>query len=147
MMNLRDQVVEIISRKGFRKGWTLFIIAFFLFFVVIPTIYVVTYAFTDWSAIDANVLNDPATMSTIISAIVVSFEIATVVTIIDILAGLPVAWILVRKEFRGKQLLDTLIDMPLAVPTAALGFSAAVFWVVDPTPPPLSLSVISSLYY
>lgn len=144
MMNLRDQVVEIISRKGFRKGWTLFIIAFFLFFVVIPTIYVVTYAFTDWSAIDANVLNDPATMSTIISAIVVSFEIATVVTIIDILAGLPVAWILVRKEFRGKQLLDTLIDMPLAVPTAALGFSAAVFWVVDPTSPPLSLSVMSS---
>ena len=143
-MNPGDQVADIISRKGFRKGWTLFIIAFFLFFVVIPTLYVVTHAFTDWSAIDATVLHNPGTMSTIINAIVVSFEVATVVTVIDIFAGLPVAWILVRKEFRGKQLLDTLIDMPLAVPTAALGFSAAVFWVVDPNPPPFSLSVISS---
>jgi thiamine transport system permease protein len=143
-MNRRDQFLEFINRKGFRKGWNAFIIAFFLLFIVLPTVYVVTYAFTDWDAINLTVLSNPETMSVIYDAIIASFAIATIVTVIDFLAGLPVAWMLVRKEFRGKELLDTLIDMPLAVPTAALGFSAAIFWVVDPTPAPFSLSVISS---
>jgi thiamine transport system permease protein len=38
------------------------------------------------------------------------------------------ALILARKNFRGKKYLDTLIDLPLAVPTAALGFSVYLFW-------------------
>ncbi|MDW5563833.1 MAG: ABC transporter permease subunit [Methanomassiliicoccus sp.] len=143
-MKRRDQFLEFINHKGFRKGWNAFIIAFFLLFIVLPTVYVVTYAFTDWDAISLTVLSNPETMGMIQDAIIASFAIATIVTIIDFLAGLPVAWMLVRKNFRGKELLDTLIDMPLAVPTAALGFSAAIFWVVNPNPPPFSLSIISS---
>jgi thiamine transport system permease protein len=139
-----DQFLEFINGKGFRKGWNAFIIAFFLFFIILPTVYVVTYAFTDWNVISLTVLNNPETMSMIWDAIIASFAIATIVTVIDFLAGLPIAWMLVRKDFRGKELLDTLIDMPLAVPTAALGFSAAIFWVVDPSSPPFSISAISS---
>lgn len=136
-------LTDLISRRGFRKGWTFFIIAFFFFFVILPTIYILSYALTDWSAIETNVLSDPATMDLIIGAILASFEIAAVVTLIDFLVGLPVAWMLVRKKFPGKKYLDTLIDMPLAVPTAALGFSAAIFWAATPNAPPFSLSVIS----
>ncbi|MBI0582841.1 MAG: iron ABC transporter permease [Methanomassiliicoccus sp.] len=143
-MNQKDRFLDFINGKGFRKGWNSFIIAFFLIFVILPTVYVVTYAFTDWDAISTTVLSDPESLAMIRDAVIASFSIATIVTIIDFLAGLPVAWMLVRKDFKGKELLDTLIDMPLAVPTAALGFSAAVFWVVDPSPPPFSLSVISS---
>jgi thiamine transport system permease protein len=142
-MRLHERVPDFVNRRGFRKGWTLFIVTFFLFFVVLPTVYVVTYAITDWEAIQG-VMSQPETVDQIKNAVVASFTIATIVTIIDFLAGLPVAWLLVRKKFRGKELLDTLIDMPLAVPTAALGFSAAIFWVVDPTPPPFSLSIIST---
>ncbi len=68
----------------------------------------------------------------IIGALKISFIIATIVTIIDFVAGLPMAWLLVRKDFKGKKYLDILIDMPLAVPTAALGFSTALFWAVTP---------------
>ncbi len=68
----------------------------------------------------------------IIDALKVSFLIAIIVTIIDFFAGLPMAWLLVRKDFRGKKYIDTLIDMPLAIPTAALGFSTALFWAVTP---------------
>jgi len=142
-MKRRDGFVDFISGKGFRKGWTVFIVAFFLFFVVLPTVYILTYAFTDWSAIDINVLQKPEVMATIFDAIGASFMIAGVVTLIDFLVGLPVAWMMVRKEFRGKQFLDTLIDMPLAVPTAALGFSAAIFWAQTPNPPPLSIESIT----
>lgn len=142
-MKRRDWLVDFISGKGFRRGWVFFIVAFFLFFVVLPTVYILTYAFTDWNAIDINVLQKPEVMAVIIDAIIASFMIAGIVTLIDFLVGLPVAWMMVRKDFRGKRFLDTLIDMPLAVPTAALGFSAAIFWVQTPNPPPLSVAWIT----
>ncbi|MCK5037785.1 MAG: iron ABC transporter permease [Thermoplasmata archaeon] len=79
------------------------------------------------------------------NALKVSFIIATIVTIIDFTAGLPMAWLMVRKDFRGKKYIDTLIDMPLAIPTAALGFSTAMFWAVTPGLDPYgSLSLTSS---
>lgn len=142
-MGSGNRLLDFISRRGFRKGWTFFIIAFFAFFVILPTVYILSYAVTDWSDIQNNVLTDPATMDLILSSIVVSFEIAAVVTVIDFIVGLPVAWMLARKSFPGKQFLDTLIDMPLAVPTAALGFSAAIFWAATPDPPAFSLAAIS----
>jgi thiamine transport system permease protein len=68
----------------------------------------------------------------VVEALKISFIIAAIVTIVDFVAGLPMAWLLVRRDFRGKKYIDTLIDMPLAVPTAALGFSTALFWAVTP---------------
>ena len=115
--------LEIISGKGFRSTWKYLIITFFLLFVILPTIWILSYAVTNWGDIQMRVFDDPAMRDLITSAIVNSFAIAGIVTLIDILVGLPMAWLLVRKDFRGKKLLDTLIDMPLAVPTAALGFS------------------------
>jgi thiamine transport system permease protein len=120
-----------INSRRFRNGWLAFVIIFFLAFIILPTIWILSYTFTDWGLIQKYVLDDPAALQLIQDAIVASFEIAGIVVIIDIIFGLPMAWILVRKEFRGKQFLDTLIDMPLAVPTAALGFSAAIFWAVS----------------
>ena len=145
-MNRLERLVVFISRPGFRKGWLGFIIVFFLIMVIVPTVFILTYAITDWNSIQNEVLNDPAVTKMITDAIIASFEIAGIVTLIDFLVGLPMAWIMVRKSFRGKEMLDTLIDMPLAVPTAALGFSSAIFWAVtkpDVTSP-LGLEIIAS---
>ena len=57
-----------------------------------------------------------------------SLQVAAIVTVFDIMVGVPIAWILARYEFRGKNVLDTLVDMPMAVPTSALGFSIYLFW-------------------
>jgi thiamine transport system permease protein len=141
-------LLQKVSTRQFRNGWKAFIIVFFLLFVILPTVWVLSYLFTDWSSIEA-VLDDPELMGTIYDAILASFEIAAIVTVIDIIVGLPMAWILVRKEFRGKRYLDTLIDMPLAVPTAALGFSCAIFWAVsDPVAnaPNFALGFIDSAF-
>ena len=146
MMSRLARATEFVSKRSFRQLWLGFVILFFLGFVILPTLYVLTYAFTNWDLIQSEVLSNSEIMSQIWTAIANSFEIAAIVTVIDILFGLPMAWILVRKNFRGKQLIDTLIDMPLAVPTAALGFSAAIFWGITPTDltNPLGLKIISS---
>lgn len=70
--------------------------------------------------------------SQVTGALTLSFVVAIIATLIDLAVGLPIAWVLVRKDFRGKSYVNTLIDMPLAIPTAAMGFSAALFWGITP---------------
>jgi thiamine transport system permease protein len=145
-MSRLERATVFVSKPIIRNLWTWVVIIFFLAFVITPTLFVLTYAFTNWGLIQTDVIQNPEIMSQIWTAIANSFEIAAIVTLIDILVGLPMAWILVRKKFRGKELLDTLIDMPLAIPTAALGFSAAIFWGMTPADltNPLGLKIVSS---
>lgn len=110
-----------------RKAWLTFAMTIFLVVIVIPAIFVVTKIFTEWDLV-TNVLNDPSTMAMIEGAVWNSFSIAFIVTMIDILVGLPMAWIMVRRNFKGKKWLDTLLDIPLAFPTAVLGISVVIFW-------------------
>jgi len=58
-----------------------------------------------------------------------SFVIAAVVTVIDISLGVPLA-LYIAKNRKGKlpEVLDVLVNVPLIVPTAALGYSLGVFW-------------------
>jgi thiamine transport system permease protein len=123
-----DRIEKTLSTRWCRGLWYALVVTFFVVFVLIPTIYVLSYAITGWDAINSYVLSDPITVGLIARSLLTSFEIAGLVTLVDFLTGLPMAWILVRRRFKGKRFIDTLIDMPLAVPTSALGFSVALFW-------------------
>ena len=70
-----------------------------------------------WEKIVAE-LSSPRTLS----AFRVSFGIAALV---NALFGLVVAWVLVRYEFPARRLVDSLIDLPFALPTAVAGISLA----------------------
>ena len=57
-----------------------------------------------------------------------SFGAAFVAALLNSLFGLILAWILVRYEFPGRRLIDTLIDLPFAMPTAVSGIAlCAIF--------------------
>lgn len=58
-----------------------------------------------------------------------TFRAAFYATVINVLLGLLVAWILVRYEFRGRHFLDALVDLPFALPTAVAGLSIATLTV------------------
>ena len=47
----------------------------------------------------------------------VTLTIAAGVTVINVVFGLLIAWVLVRDDFIGKRLLDVIIDLPFALPT------------------------------
>lgn len=126
-MSALKKIDEMSGDPKVRRAWFGFAVAILLVIIVIPSIFVVTKILTEWDLVSA-VLGDSAMMDVITGAVWNSFSIAFIVTLIDILVGLPMAWILVRKEFRGKKFLDTLMDMPLAFPTAVLGLSVVIFW-------------------
>ena len=46
---------------------------------------------------------------------------AFLVTLVNIVMGTAIAWVLVRDRFRGKQILEVVIDIPFALPTIVAG--------------------------
>jgi sulfate transport system permease protein len=52
-----------------------------------------------------------------------SFGASAVAASINLFFGLIVAWVLVRYQFPGKGLFDTLVDLPFALPTAVAGIA------------------------
>jgi thiamine transport system permease protein len=53
---------------------------------------------------------------------------ALLIATIDVIAGIPMAWLITRGKSRWLNILDTLADIPFIVPTAALGYSLLLFW-------------------
>src|SRR5262245_44422551 len=60
-----------------------------------------------------------------------SFAAAALAATINAVFGFVVAWSLVRYDFPGRRLLDTMIDLPFALPTAVSGIALAT--VFSPT--------------
>ena len=63
------------------------------------------------------------TSSRVLSAFRVSFGIAALAALINGVFGLLIAWVLVRYRFPGNRLLDALVDLPFALPTAVAGIA------------------------
>lgn len=57
-----------------------------------------------------------------------SFGIAGVVTVVNILFGIPLAVFLARRTGFFSRALDSIVAVPIMVPTAAVGFSLGLFW-------------------
>lgn len=58
-----------------------------------------------------------------IAAYQITFGSAFIATIFNGIFGLLLAWVLVRYEFPGKRILDALVDLPFALPTAVAGLT------------------------
>jgi len=61
-------------------------------------------------------------------ALLVSFGTAFVAALINAIFGVIVAWILVRYEFPGRRLIDAMVDLPFALPTAVAGIALATLY-------------------
>lgn len=59
----------------------------------------------------------------VLAALRLSFGASLLAATINSLFGLTVAWVLTRYEFAGRRVLDALIDLPFALPTAVSGIA------------------------
>jgi thiamine transport system permease protein len=112
------------SKKPLKYTLYLSAVAVFLAIILIPPIIGIL---TKSSTIQ-NVINQPALMNTAYTAIRNSFIIALSVAALDLIAGVPLSWLITRGKSRWLSILDTLADIPFIVPTAALGYSLLLFW-------------------
>ncbi len=89
----------------------------FSLLVLIPLAAVVVTATSDGFGAYADALRNPQTLA----AIRLTVGQAALVTIINVVVGTVIAWVLVRDDFPGKRLLDVVIDIPFALPTIVAG--------------------------
>ncbi len=69
-----------------------------------------------------------ATNPVALSAYNVTFTTGLSAAMINGLAGVVIAWVLVRYEFPGRRLLDAAIDLPFAIPTAVAGLTLSTIY-------------------
>jgi sulfate transport system permease protein len=69
-----------------------------------------------------------------VSALELTLISSAIVAAIDAVMGTLIAWVLVRDEFRGKALVNALIDLPFALPTIVAGLTLlALYGPTGPT--------------
>ncbi|OHV75989.1 sulfate ABC transporter permease subunit CysT [Rhizobium sp. LCM 4573] len=61
-------------------------------------------------------------------ALYISFGTAFVAALVNVVFGVIVAWILTRYDFPGRRLIDAMVDLPFALPTAVAGIALAALY-------------------
>ncbi len=64
----------------------------------------------------------------VLAAFRLSFGAAAIAAAADVVLGLIVAWAIVRYRFPGRRLLDALVDLPFALPTAVAGIALTAIY-------------------
>jgi sulfate transport system permease protein len=64
----------------------------------------------------------------VVASYKLSFGASLVAAIVNVVFGLLVAWVLVRYSFPGKRLIDALVDLPFALPTAVAGIALCALY-------------------
>jgi sulfate transport system permease protein len=63
-----------------------------------------------------------------LNALRISFGCALIAAAVNVVFGVPVAWVLVRYRFPGKRVVDAIVDLPFALPTAVAGIALAALY-------------------
>src|SRR6478672_8900979 len=97
-------------------GYTLLYLALI---VLIPLSALVFKTFTlSWDQFLAAV-----TSPRVMASYRLTFGASFLAALVNVFFGLLVAWVLVRYTFPGKKIVDALVDLPFALPTAVAGIS------------------------
>jgi sulfate transport system permease protein len=67
----------------------------------------------------------------VLASLRLSFGASFLAAVINAVFGLIVAWVLVRYRFPGRRLIDALIDLPFALPTAVAGIALSAIYATN----------------
>jgi thiamine transport system permease protein len=131
--------------KTLRDSATTFV---FFFLVLIPSLFIV---FPVVSAVSSGTLNQALAgtgeWQGYWQSLLLSYLVATMVTILNVLASLPMAVLITRKRWgeTASTSLDVLSNVPMIVPSIALGASMSIFWSNFAFIPEVALIILAHL--
>ena len=111
-----SQRSRVLPGFGLSLGFTL---AYVSFIVLIP----LSAVFIKSLGIGWDGLWEILTSERILKSLQLSFSAALIAALVNVIFGLLLAWCLVRYSFRGKRIVDALVDLPFALPTAVAGIA------------------------
>jgi len=120
-MNLRLRKQHVLPGFGPTMGYTVFYLSLI---VLIPlSALVINTAGMTWEAFVTAVVSPR-----VLASYRVTFGAALIAALANAVFGTLVAWVLVRYDFPGRRLLDALVDLPFALPTAVVGITLATVY-------------------
>jgi sulfate transport system permease protein len=102
------------ARRSAAPGLVIGISTLYLSVVVLLPLAALVWAAHGWDAI---------TTSQATSALKLTLVVSLVVSLINAVAGTAIAWTLVRDRFFGQSFVNTLVDLPFALPTIVAGLT------------------------
>ena len=112
----KQQSKRVIPGFGLTMGVTL---AMLSIVVLIPLASLAVYS----ARLGLREFIEVITRPRVLSGFYVSFITAFAATVVNAIMGLILAWVLVRYDFPGKKIMDGIIEMPFALPTAVAGIA------------------------
>ncbi|MCP4220172.1 MAG: ABC transporter permease subunit [bacterium] len=117
--------VKVRTRTVYFRWITIgaaFAVAFFIAFLLF---YIVTFAgFSNFLA--------ALTSRETLFSLRMSLMTASLSTLLCVITGIPAAYALARYRFPGKTVVNTIIDIPLALPSLVVGFGLLIFFGTTP---------------
>ena len=111
-----SQRSRVLPGFGLSLGFTL---AYVSFIVLIP----LSAVFIKSLGIGWDGLWEILTSERILKSLQLSFSAALIASLVNVIFGILLAWCLVRYNFPGKRVVDALVDLPFALPTAVAGIA------------------------
>ena len=117
----------LLRRHSVLPGFNLalgFALLYLCFIVLIPLSAVFLKTFTvSWST-----FVDTVTSPRVVASYKLTFGTSLLAALVNGVFGLLVSWVLVRYRFPGKRLVDALVDLPFALPTAVAGIALTTLY-------------------
>ncbi|APW40685.1 sulfate ABC transporter permease subunit CysT [Rhodoferax koreense] len=107
---------RVLPGFGLTLGYTLFYLSVIVL-IPLSALFFKTFTLTweqFWSAV---------TGPRVLASYRLTFGASLFAAVVNLVFGLLVAWVLVRYKFPGKKIVDALVDLPFALPTAVAGIS------------------------
>jgi len=117
----------LLRRHSVLPGFNLalgFALLYLCFIVLIPLSAVFLKTFTvSWGT-----FVDTVTSPRVVASYRLTFGASLLAALLNAIFGLLVAWVLVRYRFPGKRIVDALVDLPFALPTAVAGIALTTLY-------------------
>jgi sulfate ABC transporter, permease protein CysT len=121
---MRFRQPSIIPGFGLTFSFTIFYLSLI---VIIPIVGLFIKTFElEWSDFKRIV-----TGARFLAALKLSFGASLLAALFNVVVGVVIAWVLVRYRFFARRLLDAIIDLPFALPTAVAGIALTSLYVPE----------------
>ncbi|OWW19147.1 sulfate ABC transporter permease subunit CysT [Noviherbaspirillum denitrificans] len=117
----RHKAVRVIPGFRLALGFTLTYLALIVLFPL-SAVFLKTFTLT-WDAFWTAVTNER-----VVASYKLTFGASLLGALINVIFGGIVAWVLVRYRFPGKKIIDALVDLPFALPTAVAGIALTALY-------------------
>jgi sulfate transport system permease protein len=117
----------LLKQRSVLPGFNL-ALGFTLLYLSLIVLLPLSAAFIKTSGMTLQAFWDAVSSPRVLASYRLTFGASLAAALVNAVFGLLVAWVLVRQELPGKRIIDALVDLPFALPTAVAGIALTALY-------------------